>query len=129
MISLCFIALISAEHMLPKVWMVFNNQEHGYEMFKAYALGSGFATKRGRSNFSATYIMCSKSGGCKFQESRQQRTPKQRTRNTGCKVYMKLKHMVDLEGICNGKVIIEKIHLHHNHTLSITYRIASCIVF
>ncbi|OQU77997.1 uncharacterized protein LOC8085124 isoform X2 [Sorghum bicolor] len=106
------------EDMIPKVGLLFDTEEHAYEMFRRYAVATGFPIKWARKKRTVRDISCSMSGTWKYYKPEQQRTRNKFTKKTGCKVYMKLKHVSDMEGNYNGKVIIDKIQLDHNHPLS-----------
>jgi hypothetical protein len=103
--------------MIPKVGMFFDTEEHAYEMFRRYAEATGFPIKWDRKKHTVRDISCSMSGTWKYYKPEQQRTRNKFTKKTGCKVYMKLKHVSDMEGNNNGKVMIDKIRLDHNHPL------------
>ncbi|CAD6272162.1 unnamed protein product [Miscanthus lutarioriparius] len=93
-----------AEDMIPKVGMFFDTEEHAYEMFRRYAKATGFPIKWDRKKHTVRDISCSMSGTWKYYKPEQQRTRNKFTKKTGCKVYMKLKHVSDMEGNNNGKV-------------------------
>lgn len=102
--------------------MFFESEEHAYKMFRRYAEAFGFPIKWDRTKLTVREISCSMSGSWKYYKPDQQCTHNKFTKKTVCKVYLKLKDVADTNGSSNRKVMIEKIHLLHNHPLSDTPR-------
>jgi hypothetical protein len=109
--------------MIPTEGMFFDSEEDAYEFFRCYAEKCGFPIRYDRSKLSVREILCAMAGRSKFHKPNQQRVRNKFSKKTGCKVYIKLKDVEEMDGDYLGKVKIEKVRLDHNHPMAESQRV------
>jgi hypothetical protein len=109
--------------MIPTDGMFFDSEEDAYEFFRRYEEKCGFPIRYDRSKLSVREIPCAMAGRSKFHKPDQQRVRNKFSKKTGCKVYIKLKYVEEMDNEYLGKVRIEKVRLDHNNPMAESQRV------
>jgi hypothetical protein len=98
--------------MIPKIRMLFESYEDGYNMYNAYASVAVFGIQKGQKSGNSRYIYCSFQGSHKYEKNESERQRNKTTKRKGCPAKMRIKEKMD------GTWIIADIVLGHNHPLA-----------